>query len=117
MSNSALYSQNDALKDLSLGKVTEYKCHYDSSLLQAVPRSLNRNELGLEATSLPFYGVDLWNIYELSWLNKKGKPVVATGVIKVPYDSEFLIESKSFKLYLNSFNQAILTLLRLSRKC
>jgi len=106
MSNSALYSQNDALKDLSLGKVTEYKCHYDSSLLQAVPRSLNRNELGLEATSLPFYGVDLWNIYELSWLNKKGKPVVATGVIKVPYDSEFLIESKSFKLYLNSFNQS-----------
>ena len=106
MSNSTLYSKDDALKNLSLGKVTEYKCHYDNTLLQAVPRSLNRDELGLKAISLPFYGVDLWNIYELSWLNKKGKPVVATGVVKVPFDSEFLIESKSFKLYLNSFNQS-----------
>jgi len=106
MPNSTLYSQNDALKDLSLGKATEYKCHYDPALLQSVPRSLNRNELALEANNLPFYGVDLWNIYELSWLDKKGKPMVATGVVKVPFNSEFLIESKSFKLYLNSFNQS-----------
>ena len=106
MSDSTLYQQNDALKDLSLGKITEYKCHYDKALLQSVPRSLNRNELSLKADSLPFYGVDLWNIYELSWLNNKGKPIVATGVVKVPFDSEFLIESKSFKLYLNSFNQS-----------
>ena len=106
MPNFPLYNQDDTLKNLSLGKVTEYKCHYDKSLLQGVPRSLNRNELALDATSLPFYGVDLWNIYELSWLNKKGKPMVATGVVQVPFDSEFLIESKSFKLYLNSFNQS-----------
>jgi 7-cyano-7-deazaguanine reductase len=106
MQNSPLYSQDNALKNLSLGKMTEYKCFYDKSLLQAVPRSLNRNALHLNANSLPFYGVDLWNIYELSWLNTKGKPMVATGVIKVPVDSEFLIESKSFKLYLNSFNQS-----------
>ncbi|MEG3754768.1 NADPH-dependent 7-cyano-7-deazaguanine reductase QueF [Psychromonas arctica] len=106
MSHSTLYDQDLALKDLSLGKITEYKCHYDKTLLQGVPRSLNRNELSLKADALPFYGVDLWNIYELSWLNNKGKPVVATGVVKVPYDSEFLIESKSFKLYLNSFNQS-----------
>lgn len=106
MPNSTLYNQDDTLKNLSLGKATEYKCHYDQSLLQGVPRSLNRNELALDAASLPFYGVDLWNIYELSWLNKKGKPMVATGVVKVPFDSEFLIESKSFKLYLNSFNQS-----------
>ena len=106
MSDSTLYNQDDALKGLSLGKVTEYKCHYDQSLLQSVPRSLNRNELALEANNLPFFGVDLWNIYELSWLNKKGKPMVATGVVKVPFDSECLIESKSFKLYLNSFNQS-----------
>ena len=106
MPNFPLYNQDDTLKNLSLGKVTEYKCHYDKSLLQGVPRSLNRNELALDATSLPFYGVDLWNIYELSWLNKKGKPIVATGVVQVPFDSEFLIESKSFKLYLNSFNQS-----------
>lgn len=106
MSNSTLYTNNNALKDLSLGKVTEYKCHYDPALLQGVPRSLNRDELELSNSNLPFYGVDLWNIYELSWLNNKGKPMVATGVVKVPFDSEFLIESKSFKLYLNSFNQS-----------
>jgi len=105
MPDSALYHQNEALSELSLGKVTDYKCHYDVTLLQGVPRSLNRNELALDANSLPFYGVDLWNIYELSWLNTKGKPMVATGLVKVPFDSEFLIESKSFKLYLNSFNQ------------
>jgi 7-cyano-7-deazaguanine reductase len=106
MSNSDLYHQDNTLNNLSLGKTTEYKCHYDPALLQNVPRSLNRNELKLDANNLPFCGVDLWNIYELSWLNKKGKPMVATGVVKVPFDSEFLIESKSFKLYLNSFNQS-----------
>ena len=106
MPNSPLYNQDETLNNLSLGKVTEYKCHYDNSLLQSVPRSLNRNDLGLDADSLPFHGTDLWNIYELSWLNFKGKPMVATGVVEVPFDSEFLIESKSFKLYLNSFNQS-----------
>ena len=105
MSDSTLYHQNEALSELSLGKVTDYKCHYDATLLQGVPRSLNRDELALDSADLPFYGVDLWNIYELSWLNAKGKPMVATGLVKVPFDSEFLIESKSFKLYLNSFNQ------------
>jgi 7-cyano-7-deazaguanine reductase len=105
MNNKLLYDQDRTLNNLSLGKKTEYKSCYDATLLQAVPRSLNRNELELSENNLPFYGVDLWNIYELSWLNSKGKPVVATGVVKVPYDSKNLIESKSFKLYLNSFNQ------------
>ena len=105
MTNKALYSQAPSLQNLSLGQVTEYKSQYDASLLQGVPRSLNRDELKLEATNLPFLGCDLWNIYELSWLNGKGKPMVATGVVKVPFDSDNLIESKSFKLYLNSFNQ------------
>ncbi|MCW8995663.1 MAG: NADPH-dependent 7-cyano-7-deazaguanine reductase QueF, partial [Psychromonas sp.] len=105
MSNKSAYQQNSALQNLSLGKVTEYKSSYDCSLLQAVPRSLNRNELQLSPTKLPFSGFDLWNLYELSWLNSKGKPVVATGVVQVPFDSDNLIESKSFKLYLNSFNQ------------
>ncbi|HEY5715665.1 MAG TPA: NADPH-dependent 7-cyano-7-deazaguanine reductase QueF [Psychromonas sp.] len=105
MNNKPLYDQDSALKNLSLGKSTTYKSTYDASLLQGVPRSLNRDELQLSADNLPFYGFDLWNIYELSWLNSKGKPVVATGVVKVPFDSDNLIESKSFKLYLNSFNQ------------
>lgn len=100
-----LYEQNSALENLSLGKATEYKSSYDADLLQGVPRSLNRDELKLSADNLPFFGFDLWNIYELSWLNSKGKPVVATGFVKVPFDSDNLIESKSFKLYLNSFNQ------------
>ncbi len=105
MSNKSPYEQNSALQSLSLGKATEYKSSYDPSLLQGVPRSLNRNELQLTADNLPFVGFDLWNLYELSWLNSKGKPIVATGVVKVPFDSDNLIESKSFKLYLNSFNQ------------
>lgn len=105
MNNKPLYDQDAALKKLSLGKITTYKSIYDASLLQGVPRSLNRDDLKLSADNLPFYGFDLWNIYELSWLNSKGKPMVATGVVKVPFDSDNLIESKSFKLYLNSFNQ------------
>ena len=105
MTNKSPYEQNSALQNLSLGKATEYKSTYEASLLQGVPRSLNRNELQLTADNLPFVGFDLWNIYELSWLNSKGKPVVATGVVKVPFNSDNLIESKSFKLYLNSFNQ------------
>ncbi len=109
MNNKPLYDQDDALKNLSLGQKTEYKSLYDGTLLQGVPRSLNRNELQLSADNLPFVGFDLWNIYELSWLNSKGKPVVATGIVKVPYDSHNLIESKSFKLYLNSFNQTKFT--------
>lgn len=100
-----IYDQAPALQNLSLGKSTLYANSYDANLLQGVPRSLNRQELKLSANELPFVGFDLWNIYELSWLNQKGKPVVATGVVKVPFDSENLIESKSFKLYLNSFNQ------------
>ena len=99
------YAHNSALQSLALGKATEYKSTYDAGLLQGVPRSLNRNELQLTADNLPFVGFDAWNLYELSWLNSKGKPVVATGVVNVPFDSENLIESKSFKLYLNSFNQ------------
>ena len=106
MTDTPLYQKSAALEHLTLGQVTEYSSQYDASLLQGVPRSLNRNELSLKADALPFYGFDLWNIYELSWLNLKGKPMIATGVVKIPFDSDNLIESKSFKLYLNSFNQS-----------
>lgn len=88
-----------------LGKATEYQSHYAPELLYPIPRQLKRSELGLTDTVLPFVGEDLWNAYELSWLNAKGKPVVAIGTFRVPADSPNLIESKSFKLYLNSFNQ------------
>lgn len=93
------------LAGLSLGKATEYIEIYTPSLLQAVPRSMNRVELNL-TTELPFSGTDRWNGYELSWLNSRGKPQVAIMRCEVPASSPHLVESKSFKLYLNSFNQS-----------
>ncbi|GGW73026.1 NADPH-dependent 7-cyano-7-deazaguanine reductase QueF [Alteromonas halophila] len=95
-----------APKDLSLGKTVAYESEYNPSLLQGVPRSLSRDTLGLSTRTLPFDGSDIWTGYELSWLNKKGKPQVAILECQVPVTSPNLIESKSFKLYLNSFNQS-----------
>ena len=89
---------------LPLGKVTEYKSQYDPGLLCPFPRQVKRDIIGVTGT-LPFQGYDIWNAYELSWLNAKGKPIVAMGEFHVPCQSPNLIESKSFKLYLNSFNQ------------
>ncbi|MGV3344706.1 NADPH-dependent 7-cyano-7-deazaguanine reductase QueF [Enterobacteriaceae bacterium LUAb1] len=99
------YENHQALTGLTLGKPTAYHDHYDASLLQAVPRSLNRTPLGLQAEKLPFHGTDIWTLYELSWLNSKGVPQVAIGEVFINALSQNLIESKSFKLYLNSFNQ------------
>jgi 7-cyano-7-deazaguanine reductase len=87
-----------------LGKSSSYIDTYDASLLFPIPRKDKRDELGLES-SLPFHGVDIWNAYELSWLNEKGKPVVALAEFFIPAESPNLVESKSFKLYLNAFNQ------------
>ncbi|EKO3388884.1 NADPH-dependent 7-cyano-7-deazaguanine reductase QueF [Vibrio fluvialis] len=98
------YSDAKELAGLTLGKKTEYANQYDPSLLQPVPRSLNRNDLNL-GDELPFLGCDIWTLYELSWLNDKGLPQVAIGEVAIPATSANLIESKSFKLYLNSFNQ------------
>jgi len=105
MSNSNRYQDTDAIKQLSLGQATPYAEIYQPGLLQAVPRSLNRDDLGLHADNLPFDGADIWTAYELSWLNRKGKPEVALASFEVPAYTPNLIESKSFKLYLNSFNQ------------
>lgn len=98
------YSDAKALSELTLGKATGYQSEYDASLLQGVPRKLNRDAIDLIDT-LPFHGTDIWTGYELSWLNAKGKPMVAIAEFHLSFDSEHLIESKSFKLYLNSFNQ------------
>jgi 7-cyano-7-deazaguanine reductase len=101
-----------------LGKSSAYQTQYAPELLFPIPRQQKRDELQLAGT-LPFFGVDLWNAYELSWLNMRGKPQVAIAAITVPADSPNIVESKSFKLYLNSFNQtrlantdALLALLR-----
>jgi len=88
-----------------LGKATEYRSQYAPELLFPIPRQIKRREIGIADAALPFVGEDIWNAYELSWLNEKGKPVVALGCFRIPADSPNLIESKSFKLYLNSFNQ------------
>lgn len=99
------YENHQALSGLTLGKTTAYRDIYDASLLQGVPRSLNRDPLGLTADALPFVGGDIWTLYELSWLNARGLPQVAVGHVELDYASLNLVESKSFKLYLNSFNQ------------
>lgn len=101
----ANYQQASELKQLTLGKSTQYCSEYNPDLLQGVPRSLNRNDLALNESNLPFSGEDVWYGYELSWLNPKGKPVVAVAEFRFACTSPNLVESKSFKLYLNSFNQ------------
>ena len=90
-------------EDSLLGKAVPYACEYDASLLYPIPRLPKRQEIGVPAT-LPFLGADLWTAYELSWLNPRGKPQVALAHITVPCETPNIIESKSFKLYLNSFN-------------
>ncbi|MBB3102357.1 NADPH-dependent 7-cyano-7-deazaguanine reductase QueF [Azomonas macrocytogenes] len=90
-----------------LGKASEYADTYSPQLLFSIPRAPKWTELGLSAKTLPYYGVDVWNCYELSWLLPSGKPVVAIGEFFVPADSPCIIESKSFKLYLNSLNQMV----------
>lgn len=97
---------NDPSHASPLGKASEYQSHYAPELLFPIPRQLKRSELGISDSALPFVGEDLWNAYEISWLNPRGKPIVAIGSFRFPVDSPNLVESKSFKLYLNSFNQS-----------
>jgi 7-cyano-7-deazaguanine reductase len=87
-----------------LGKDIAYADRYDPRLLFPIPRADKRAEIGV-AEPLPFHGVDIWNAYELSWLDLRGKPVVALAEFRVPAASPNIIESKSFKLYLNGFAQ------------
>jgi len=87
-----------------LGRQTDYVSVYAPYLLFPIPRAESRAVLGIGDT-LPFYGVDIWTGYELSWLDTSGKPVVAVAEFFIPCESEFIVESKSFKLYLNSLNQ------------
>ncbi len=89
--------------DLLLGKTVDYEADYDPSLLCAIARDDGRATLGLPSP-LPFTGCDIWNAYELSWLDARGKPQVAWGEFRVPAGSPAIVESKSLKLYLNSLN-------------
>jgi len=86
-----------------LGKASSYIDQYDASLLFPIPRADKRAEIGV-LQAPPFFGADMWTLYELSWLNLRGKPQVALAHITVPCESPNIVESKSLKLYLNSFN-------------
>jgi len=99
------YSNSPDLKNSVLGQSTDYVDHYTPSLLFPIPRKLNRDALSIDEAALPFKGQDIWTGYELSWLNSKGKPHVAVALFIFQCQSSHIIESKSFKLYLNSFNQ------------
>lgn len=101
--------QDNSLKSLKLGQKTEYASQYDRTLLQPVPRALNRDGLDITQNQPFTIGADIWTAYEISWLNEKGLPQVAIADIYLDYQSQNLIESKSFKLYLNSFNQSKFT--------
>ena len=99
-------------QDSSLGHEVAYPSHYDAGLLFPIPRAAGRAGIGLAGgvpgsspgQALPFIGHDRWHAYEISWLDVRGKPHVATATFTVPCDSPNLVESKSLKLYLNSLN-------------
>ncbi len=93
---------SDHLHESPLGKVTDYISRYEPGLLYPIARSQSRQNL---PSSAPYYGVDVWTGYELSWLNTRGLPQVAGAEFQIPANSDNIVESKSFKLYLNSLNQ------------
>lgn len=95
----------DTLEHAPLGRDSAYPERYDAGLLYPIPRAANRAPLGIEEGALPFVGEDEWHAFEVSWLNSRGKPIVAVARFRLPASSPNLIESKSWKLYLNSFNQ------------
>ncbi len=106
MKEGKMQYQHDSLDKLKLGQQTQYASNYDRTLLQPVPRHLNRDTLGITHTQPFAFGADIWTAYEISWLNLNGLPQVAIADVAIDFQSENLIESKSFKLYLNSFNQS-----------
>ncbi len=96
------------LLNAPLGKASSYIDQYDASLLFPIPRLDKRLEIGVTGHP-PFFGADMWTAFEVSWLNPRGKPQVAIAHITIPCESPNIIESKSFKLYFNSFNHSVLS--------
>jgi 7-cyano-7-deazaguanine reductase len=107
---------NDFSQNILLGQATSYVSEYDPALLCPFPRQLKRDEIGI-GEALPFTGCDIWNAYEVSWLSRRGVPQVALARFFFDCSSPFLIESKSLKLYLNSFNQTRLQSADALRQC
>ncbi|MEJ7687640.1 MAG: NADPH-dependent 7-cyano-7-deazaguanine reductase QueF [Variovorax sp.] len=90
-----------------LGRTSAYADHYDAGLLFPIARATQREALGIRNDALPFFGADLWTAFELSWLNVRGKPQLGIAHFTVPCETPSIIESKSLKLYLNSFNSSV----------
>jgi 7-cyano-7-deazaguanine reductase len=91
-------------KKLELGQKSEYQSYYNAEVLFPIPRARKRMEIGIDPECLPFNGFDIWNHYEVSWLNSKGKPIVATAELIYDCHSHNIVESKSLKLYFNTLN-------------
>lgn len=104
MNKQTLEKHSSITNGSELGKKSEYSADYDPEKLYPISRAEKRQEIGINPTQLPFQGFDCWNHYEVSWLNTKGKPIVAMAEIIYDCNSPKLIESKSLKLYCNSFN-------------
>jgi len=100
-----------------LGRASAYADQYDPGLLFPIPRTTQREAMGIKPGALPFFGADLWTAFELSWLNPRGKPQLAIGRFTVPCETPNIIESKSFKLYLNSFSSTVFTDQDAVREC
>jgi 7-cyano-7-deazaguanine reductase len=90
-----------------LGRASAYVDQYDAGQLFPIARAQQREAMGIREGALPFFGADLWTAFELSWLNARGKPQLAIAHFTIPCESSNIIESKSFKLYLNSFNSSV----------
>ena len=97
-------NQTDKIASIHLGKKVSGRETYDPNLIVAIPRIENRKQYKIENNNLPFKGFDIWHAYEFSSMTKNGIPVTRLMKMKYNCDSEFLVESKSLKLYLNSFN-------------
>ena len=97
-------NQTDKIASTHLGKKVSGSETYDPNLIVAIPRIENRRQYNIENNNLPFKGFDIWHAYEFSSMTKNGIPVTRLMKMKYNCDSEFLVESKSLKLYLNSFN-------------
>ena len=99
-----------------LGRASAYADQYDAGLLFPIPRAAQRDAMGIASDRLPFFGADLWTAFELSWLNARGKPQLAIAHFTIPCEAPNIIESKSFKLYLNSFNSTVFANLQAVRE-
>ncbi len=102
--NESSLKNSNSVNQTELGKHSDYDSTYNPSRLFAIPREDKRDEIGIDSKELPFYGYDCWNHYEVSWLNPKGKPMVAIVELFYECTTPNIIESKSLKLYFNSFN-------------